>query len=314
MRVLIVGYGSIGKKHAKSLGNNKNDITVFSRNKSYDNEGLKTINKWSDLNKEFFNGIIIATPTSLHFEHAKFFFERDVPIFVEKPISNDVSHLESWPEKIHDNILVGNNLNYHSGYKKMKLLLEKETIGKIYNSKIEFGTYMPNWHPNEDYKTSYAANSNLGGGVTLTSIHEISYLMDFFGGIEDLKVYEIKNHFLDIDVDCGIECIFRHKNGIISNLYLSFFQQPMTRRCFVIGSKGTIKWDLVKCQILVSINDEKDYLQYDDSYEQSFEKSYHYQMEHFMDMMEKSVKPQVPLSVGARDLDIAIKILKKIGR
>ncbi len=258
--------------------------------------------------------MIISTPTSMHLEHAKFFFQKDISILIEKPLSSNISDLNKFHPKFPDNILIGNNLGYHPGYLKMCSLLKNKLIGEIYNVKAEFGTYMPAWHLNEDYKTSYAANSNLGGGVTLTSIHEISYLMDFFGGIEDLEAYEIRNHSLDIDVDCGIECIFKHKNGIISNLYLSFFQRPMTRRCFVIGSEGTIKWDLVKCQILVSINDEKDYIQYDDSYKQSFEKSYHYQMEHFMDMMEKSVKPQVPLSVGARDLDIATKILKKIGR
>lgn len=100
---------------------------------------------------------------------------------------------------------MGCNLRFHDCIKKMKSLLEKETIGKIISVKVECGAYLPDWHPYEDYSKGYAARDDLGGGVVLTCIHELDYLYWFFGEIKEvfsitgkfsnLKYLLLENHF-----------------------------------------------------------------------------------------------------------------------
>ena len=69
----------------------------------------------------------------------------------------------------------------------------KSTLGKIIFSHVENGSYLPDWHPDENYSKSYAARNDLGGGVVLTCIHEIDYLYWIFGNVSE--VFSISGKF-----------------------------------------------------------------------------------------------------------------------
>ena len=101
---------------------------------------------------------------------------------------------------------------------------------------------MPNWHPYENYKNSYKSRKNLGGGVLLTSIHEIDITYHLFGQGELIGSYA-KNIFLhDIDVEDTAHLLIEHKKCPISNISLNFFQRPYRRYFEVIFEKGTFVW------------------------------------------------------------------------
>ena len=70
--------------------------------------------------------------------------------------------------------------------KKIKELVEKRTLGKIISVQTECSSYLPDWHPYEDYRKGYAAREDLGGGAVLTQIHEIDYMYWFFQEVENI--------------------------------------------------------------------------------------------------------------------------------
>ena len=91
--------------------------------------------------------------------------------------------------------MIGCQLRYHSGLSYIKIL-EKKTLGKIYSVFCDVGEHLPYWHPNENYKKSYAAKK-ARGGVVLTLIHEIDYLYWLF---ENLKVFTRQEEVLQSSI------------------------------------------------------------------------------------------------------------------
>jgi predicted dehydrogenase len=139
--------------------------------------------------------------------------------------------------------LMGCNLRFHPCIKKIKELITKNKIGRVVSVHAENGSFLPDWHPDEDYSISYASQPDLGGGVLLTSIHEIDYLYWFFGDVKE--VFSITGKFsnLNIHAEDLSAILLRFQNNVVAEVHLDYFQNPHFRSCKIIGTKGTIYWD-----------------------------------------------------------------------
>ena len=94
---------------------------------------------------------------------------------------------------------VAYQLRYHPGFVRTRELLASAAIGKVLSVRAEVGEYLPGFHPYEDYRRMYAAQSALGGGVTLSQIHEIDYLCALFGAPR--RVFSMGGHVSSLEVD-----------------------------------------------------------------------------------------------------------------
>jgi len=245
-----VGYGSIGKRHVNNLLLIPDiEIIICTHRHDMDNElknKCKIIESLDECINEKPIAAIISNVTSLHIQTALKLASAGLHLFIEKPLSNNLENMEKLSNIVCERKLVtfmGFNLRFHECIKKIKELLENNTIGKIISVNAESGSYLPDWHPYEDYRDSYASKENLGGGVVLTCIHEIDYLHWFFGEIKELFAMTGKFSDLKIEVDDLASVIMRFSNNIIAELHLDFFQKPDFRCCKIIGTNGTIYWD-----------------------------------------------------------------------
>jgi len=250
LKALVIGYGSIGKRHTNNLMKLKQiEISVCSKNKEALQLKKKGITVYSTIEKaleEKHDVGIICNETSLHIETAIKLAKKDYHIFLEKPLSNSLKNISTLFKLIKKKKLItmiGCNMRFHEGIKIMKKMIEKDEIGRIISASAENGSFMPDWHPWENYQSSYASNKKLGGGVVLTQIHEIDYLYWFFGKVNELFAITKKLSDLEIDVEDFCECILKFKNNIIVDLHLDYFQKPSKRTCKIIGTKGQIKWN-----------------------------------------------------------------------
>jgi predicted dehydrogenase len=245
-----VGYGSIGKRHVNNLLLIPDiEIIICTHRHDIDNElknKCKIIESLDECINEKPIAAIISNVTSLHIQTALKLASAGLHLFIEKPLSNNLENMEKLSNIVCERKLVtfmGFNLRFHECIKKIKELLENNTIGKIISVNAESGSYLPHWHPYEDYRNSYASKENLGGGVVLTCIHEIDYLHWFFGEIKELFAMTGKFSDLKIEVDDLASVIMKFSNNIIAELHLDFFQKPDFRCCKIIGTNGTIYWD-----------------------------------------------------------------------
>ena len=232
MKFIIVGKGSIGKRHGAILEKFNHKVYYLSRNNS-GKISKKNFEKAINLQP---NGVIICTPSSFHISHALFFLKNKIPTFIEKPIGVNVKEVKKL-RRYENYLYVGYNLHFHTGIQIVKKLLSKESIGKVWNSKVHFGAYVPDWGKKNEYLSKYMLSKKLGGGVLLTSIHEINYTISLFGKVDKIQALKITNNN-KIKVETSIELLFKHKQGIVSNISLHMFEKPMRRFLKIVGEKG----------------------------------------------------------------------------
>ena len=182
-RILIVGLGSIGKRHlrlARSLLPNS-DIRILRH-------------KASSEVSEFSNGCfyslkeaiafapqiaVIASPAPFHIPTAQALAENGIHLLIEKPLSDSlygVTHLLATCKNKGTVLLTGFNLRFLPSLQRFRDLLCEGVIGKTFSFRCEIGQYLPSWRPKCDYRKGVSGRRELGGGALLELSHEIDYL------------------------------------------------------------------------------------------------------------------------------------------
>ena len=133
----------------------------------------------------------------------------------------------------------------------IKNLVDKNSIGKIISVRVECGSFLPEWHPNEDYRKSYVVSDKISGGLSLTLIHELDYLMWFFGNVKEISSFEGKITNLKISISDISLTHLKFKNGVIGQIDLNLFQQPNYRSCKIFGQNAQLFWDTTSNQIKI---------------------------------------------------------------
>ena len=264
LKILIVGYGSIGKRHTDNLLNiGKLEIIVYSKNKEsfkLVKKGVKICTSFKDALKEKPDISIICNETSFHVDTAIKLAKINSHLFIEKPLSHSLVNLTKLLKIVKRKKLitmVGCNMRFHDGIKSIKKLLDKNELGQIFSVTAENGSYMPDWHPGEDYRISYASNKKMGGGVVLTQIHEIDYLFWFFGKVSNVLSISDKLSDLQLDVEDFSSSILKFKNNIVAEIHLDYYQKPSVRKCKIIGRKGKIIWNYENNHLQIFKNSTK---------------------------------------------------------
>jgi predicted dehydrogenase len=320
MKFLICGMGSIGIRHANNIQKTGNHTVIAFRSYnskiSIENNTTNTFNSFDDALAENPDAALVTNPTNLHITTAIKIAETGIPIFIEKPLGHNLEHIEGLINicnKKNVPVLIGYNILFHPAYLKIKDLIHNKQIGNVIASKVQFGTYMPDWHPWEDYTKSYASLPEMGGGVVLTSIHEFNYLIQLFGKIDKFNAMAIGTGSLGIQVEEGVEIIMKHKNAIVSNIHLNFFQKPNYRNCQIIGTEGTLFWDFWKPEIQILKKGKTEIIHLGTSATQLLEESYINEIKHFIDICKnKKTKPIADLNTGIYDVKMALEILEEI--
>lgn len=246
---MVVGYGSIGKRHVDNLIKFTNTKVIICTKNKDANRLKNKAQVFTSLTKALQEKPdigIVCNETSLHIKTAITIAEHNCHLFIEKPLSNSIDEVHSLISLIKKKKLismVGCNMRFHKCIKKIKKIIDSGTLGKIISVRVENGSYLPDWHPWEDYRISYASNKNLGGGVVLTQIHEIDYLYWFFGKVSEISSITGKFSDLKLDVEDLSAMLLRFRKNVVAEVHLDYFQKAESRNCKIVGTKGAIYWD-----------------------------------------------------------------------
>ena len=317
LKILIVGLGSIGKRHLENLLSTTNSqIIIFSKQTKLNFTKNKKIKVFDTLDKcllEKPDVGFITNETIHHIPIAIKLAKVGLDLFIEKPLSNSISNLKTFSKIVKTKkliTLVGCNLRFHRCINEIKNLIDQKVIGDIISVKVECGTYLPDWHPNENYSKSYASRDDLGGGVVLTCIHELDYLFWFFGETQEVFSMTGKYSNLKITASDLSAIILKFKNNIIAEVHLDYFQKPEARSCKLIGTKGTITWDSLSNE--VKIYDFKKSKWKSKLKIKKYDKNEMYvkELEHFIQCVNKKKKTINDISQGEYVLKVALGIIK----
>lgn len=252
MTILICGLGSIGRRHLRNLvALGQSDVvllrTGLSKLPEADLAGFPAEadlkRALSDWNPE---AVIVANPTALHLDVAIPAAEAGCHLLIEKPVSHSLEGIEELRQAVArggGKVLVGFQFRFHPGLREAKRLLDEGAIGRPLSARVEWGEYLPDWHPWEDYRRSYAAREDLGGGVLLTLCHPFDYLSWLLGEVVHVQARLARLGDLEIDVEDTAEVILSHAGGAMSSVHLDYLRRPPRHRLEITGSAGSLTWD-----------------------------------------------------------------------
>ena len=264
-RILFIGLGGAGQRHLRLFKKNL-------ENKDVEYIAYRSTNKTPLLNQDFsvnhdesiedfyrikvYNNldqvlalkpdlVVISTPSSMHLQYAQLCAEKNINIFVEKPLSNSIKGLQKLKETVEKNkvaILVGFQRRFHTHFKRINEIIKSGEIGQILTVNFTVASYIPRWHQYENYLDLYACRKDLGGGVLLTEIHEIDLAVWYFG-IPKFVVC-IGGTYSDVGMD--VEDTVRLTLDYITfsvQINLTFWQKHHERSLSICGENGYLSWE-----------------------------------------------------------------------
>jgi predicted dehydrogenase len=252
MKFLIAGLGSIGRRHFRNLIalGEKDIVLLRSHRATLPDEELAGYPVETDLMEALAKhrpqAVIVANPTSMHLDVAIPAAEAGCHILLEKPVSHSLERLDvlqKAAQKSGSKILVGFQFRYHPTLNKARELIRSDELGKILTVHAHWGEYLPQWHPWEDYRQSYAARADLGGGVIVTLTHPLDYLRYLLGEVESLWSFNGHISPLEVDVEDVAEIGLAFANGAVGGVHVNYFQRPPVHRLEIVGTNGTLRWD-----------------------------------------------------------------------
>ena len=216
---------------------------------------LRKLKEFSDEEEAFAwkpDFMIVSNPTSLHTRYILKSIHHNVDALIEKPVASCYKEIETIEDKLKrrkNKIYVGFNLRFHPIVKEIGKIIAANAYGKVLKADLYVGQYLPFWHPYEDYRASYAARKELGGGVLRTLCHEIDMGQHWFGDYSKIfsKVSKISD--LDINTDDSTDIFIEMKNGILLKITMDYLNPVIERSGRILFEKGLLEYNFAKMEI-----------------------------------------------------------------
>lgn len=314
-RVLIVGLGSIGKRHLRLAREllPAADIRVLRHQRSneipeYANGCFFAI---EDALAFLPHIAVIASPAPFHLATAQALAAAGGHLLIEKPLSTSVDGVTQLLKTCKEQgnvLLTGYNLRFLPSLQRFRELLDEAVIGKVLSVRCEIGQYLPSWRPESDYRQGVTANKELGGGALLELSHEIDYLRWIFGEVEWVTSSLSRQSGLEIDVEDAAHLILgfapqAEGPQLIGTLNLDLIRHDTTRACVAIGENGSLRWDGLTGQVMVYRAGEKAWCELF-RYQHQRDDSYQAEWQHLLACVSKSTAPLISGEDGLSVIEI----------
>jgi predicted dehydrogenase len=275
MKALFVGLGSIGQRHLRNFKDivgeqseifvyrNTNHNTVIEDGLAFECDSIKDYYGYTQVSSlEEGLGlcpdvVFITNPSAKHIDAALLAAKSGTHIFIEKPLSHSFEGVLELQELAAENNLVvrvGYQTRYSPCFTEVQLLLTEGRYGNLISAGFEWGTYLPDHHPYENYREGYAARNSLGGGVTLGLIHEIDLIYSFFGTPKSISAIGGNLSELEMTAEDTVSALmgFEIEGRLVPvNLFLSYAQKHEVRTFRLQFVEGLLVCDLLSNSILV---------------------------------------------------------------
>lgn len=254
-RVLVVGHGSIGKRHlriVRSLLPNAS-IRVLRHQRcdsipEYADGCMSTLAEALTFAPQ---AAVIASPSVFHMDSAQPLAQAGVHLLIEKPLAASPDGVRQLLETCGAGgiaLMTAYNMRFMPSLQRFRELIQSKYIGRVISVRCDIGQYLPSWRPGVDYRQGVSASSAMGGGVLSELSHEIDYLRWIFGEVDSVRANLSRQSNLEIDVEDTAHLVlgFAVQEGggsLIANLNMDFVRHDTTRQCLAIGEEGSLRWN-----------------------------------------------------------------------
>jgi predicted dehydrogenase len=254
----VIGAGSIGERCIRNLWQlGYRDILVFrQRNLPFRDIGdaeVRVITDWQELLSLRPYAAFVCSPTHLHLSQTTSLIRHGIHTLVEKPLSHTADGMEELEELLAQGkalLWVGYMMRQHPILKILKQIIEDKTFGNLISMQSKWAEYLPDWHPWEDYRQSYAAREDMGGGVALTLSHDID-MVNWLSGSSVSRSAIFKNYrsALEVDTEAGAEIMLQYENGITASLHLNYYEKSKERFLKLVFDDASFSVDFFEASL-----------------------------------------------------------------
>ena len=251
MKVLFAGYGSIARRHINNLREiclERQDpllIDLLRKTSRETPEGVRNVYSNACSIKEKYDAVFITNPTSVHYATLVDLFDKSNAFFVEKPVFDsvdlDIGVFED-PRKI---IHVACPLRFT---KTIEWLSENVPRASILGVRCISSSYLPDWRPGVDYRDTYSAKKDMGGGVHIDLIHELDYVCSLLGTPASVKSMMGKKSNLEID-SYDFALYIADFGTATAEIHVDYYGRAPVRRVEVFTREDTLVCDLLRSTI-----------------------------------------------------------------
>lgn len=303
VRVLVVGAGSIGTRHARNLRALGATVAVT------DPDPARLVGVEGAVGFDLergalsgYEGIVVASPSVHHREQVERALATEARVLVEKPLDVDAARLPALVEAAGDRVMVGYNLRLHAPLERLVEWVHGGRVGRVLGVRLWFGSYLPDWRPGQDYRVTYSARRELGGGVLLDAIHELDLLVWLLDDRLDVLGAAVERvGDLEIDVEDSVRALLRHRDGALVEVSLDYLSRRYRRGVEVIGSDATARFDWA--QGVVELEDGSGVVV--EEADVPVDRSYVREAARFLELVADGRPPPVDAATAARSVALA---------
>jgi predicted dehydrogenase len=299
LKILIIGLGSIAKKHIESILKLYPETFFYALRSNINSTNYNNIENIFDLNEapKDIDFIIISNPTNLHASTIKNVIFLNKPLFIEKPIFDNIElNIETMNLIMNSEIktYIACNLRFHPSIIFLKYFIDNSNK-KINEVNVYCGSYLPNWRENNNYTESYSAKKYMGGGVHLDLIHELDYAIWLFGF--PLNYNSTKRKVSQLEIDSFDYSLYNlHYKDFNLSIILNYYRISPKREIEIVLEDDILFCDLLNSEIR---NSKNEIIFVDDSY--NINKTYLSQAEYFINNLN-SKEPYINNFVESFDI------------
>ncbi len=254
MKILVVGFGSIARKHILALKAVDPAVSIIVLRQQSRDADLGEFNghvqhvvfSMDDALALHPDGALITNPAPFHMTCALACAKAGVPLFIEKPLACTVESVGPLKEVIEAKqipVLVGYCLRHFEPLLSMRRALDQGLIGDVVSVRSSVGQSLDLWRPGTDYRRNITARADLGGGVVMELSHELDYLGWLMGHKPTaVSARCVRAGGFDIDVEDMAEITVDFEGNRLGHVHLDFLDKVYHRECRIVGSQGTVLW------------------------------------------------------------------------
>lgn len=246
MRVAVLGLGSAGTRHARHLADLGAEPVAWDPDEARTAPEEVARAGSLDAALDGADAVVVASPNSNHAEQALAALERGIPVLVEKPLATngtDADRVAAVAAKRGVTCGVAMNLRFLPGLVALERLVRSGELGTVIRARVWFGYDLRKWRPDDDYRQSYSARADLGGGIVFDAIHELDYLCWLLGPAASVAGITGRVSTMEIDVEDSASAAIEMASGAIASLDLDFVSPVYRRGCVVTGTEAVAEWD-----------------------------------------------------------------------
>lgn len=249
MKILVIGTGSIGKRHIDNL------LTLNAQVLAFSYRGLRQapahwqgqvdfVDDWRAALSQV-DGVVIANSTAQHLDTAQACVQAGLPVFIEKPLSHQIQGVDALLAAVAQQSLVveaGFMMRFHPNLRWIREQIQSGALGAPVYWRACVGQWLPDWRPGTDHRQAYGAFRASGGGVIFDLIHELDMLHWMLGDVVDVSAMVAHVDSLEIETEAVAQIGLKMHNGVLAQVHLDYVRPVYGRELELVLQQGVLSW------------------------------------------------------------------------